>query len=226
MKLVLGNSTLEFARVVFSKVAHFVGKMTPTNTPGEDIVFNGLSASKTYLVLLPTRLWSVQNYVRSYWLNVYHKVAEKNVLDLESPMPPNQDILSFFDGAKYVQGVDNLGIFLRADEGEVVDIPVREVELISKTLVSEKTYSVTSGTGIYNIKFDMAEGKHYQISFDNTKIRQIRASAIVNEKKLWFSYTNMVIINGCQTYTFQISPDDIIADGDCTVRIHEVEFSE
>lgn len=226
MKLVLGNSTLEFARVVFSKVAHFVGKMTPTNTPGQDIVFNGLSDSKTYLVSLPTRLWSVQNYVSSYWLNVYHKVAENVVYDLQSPMPPNQDILSFYDGAKYVQGVDNLGIFLRADEGEVVDIPVKEVELISKTLVSEKTYSVTSGNGIYNIKFDMYEGKHYQISFDNTKINNIRASVIFNEKKLWFNYNNMTIINGHQKYTFQIAPDDIIADGDCTVQIHEVEFSE
>ena len=226
MKLVLGNSTLEFARVVFSKVAHFVGKMTPTNTPGEDIAFNGLSASKTYLVELPTRLWSVQNYVTSYWLNVYHKVAEEVVYNLQSPTPPDQDFLSFLCGAKYVQGVDNLGIFLRADEGEVVDIPVREVELISKTLVYEKTYSVTSGNGIYNIKFDMAEGKYYQISFDNTKINNMRASVIVNEKTTWNYYKNMEIINGYTTYTFQISPDDVIADGDCTVRIHEVEFSE
>lgn len=226
MKLVLGNSTLEFARVVFRKVAHFVGKMTPTNTPGEDIVFNGLSASKTYLVELPTRLWSVQNYVSSYWLNVYHKVSENVVIDLQSPMPPNQDVLSFFGGAKYVQGVDNLGIFLRADEGEVVDVPVREVDLISKTLVSEKTYSVTSGETINNIKFDMAEGKYYQISFDNTKINKIITSVILNEKKIWFYYENMTIINGYPTYTFQIRHQDIIADGDCTVRIHEVEFSE
>ena len=226
MKLVLGNSTLEFARVVFSKVAHFVGKMTPTNAPGEDIVFNGLSASKTYLVALPTRLWSVQNYVSSYWLNVYHKVAEEYVMDLTLPTPPNQDALSFYGGAKYVQGVDNLGIFLRADEGEVVDVPVREVELISKTLVSEKTYSITHGNGIYNIKFDMAEGKYYQISFDNTKVKRIRGSVIHNEKKIWFEYKNMTIFNGYPTYTFQFSPDDIIADGDCIVRIHEVEFSE
>lgn len=226
MKLILGNSTLEFARVVFSKVAHFVGKMTPTNAPGEDIVFNGLSASKTYLVSLPTRLWSVQNYVNSYWLNVYHKVAENNVIDLEAPSPPDQDFLSFFGGANYIQGVDNLGIFLRADKGEVVDIPIREVELVSKTLVFEKTYSVTSGTGIYNIKFDMDEGKYYQISFDNTKIKKLGTGLKVNEKTLWFIFNNMKIIKGHTNYTFQISPNNIIAEGDCVIRIYEVEFSE
>ena len=226
MKLILGNSTLEFARFVFSKVAHFVGKMTPTHAPGEDIVFNGLSDSKTYLVLLPTNLWRVQNYVNSYWLNIYHKVAEEAVLNLVAPMPPSQDALSVVGGAKYVQGVDNLSIFLRADEGEVVDIPVKEVKLISKTLVFEKTYSVTSGTGIYNINVDMAEGKHYQISFDDTKIKKISVRIKVNEKTFWFDYNNMEIIKGVPNCTFQVGAGYAIANGDCIVRIHEMEFSE
>lgn len=226
MKLVLGNSTLEFARVVFRKVAHFVGKMTPTNTTGEDIVFNGLSASKTYLVELPTRLWSVQNYVNYYWLNIYHKVAEHAVLYVSMPDHPSQDTLSVLGGANYIQGVDNLGIFLRADEGEVVDIPVREVELISKTLVFEKTYSVTSGVGIYNIEVDMAEGKYYQVSFDNTKIKVFSSHIIVNEKDYWVDNPNMKIFRAYQKHTFQVGSPNVIADGDCVIRIYEVEFSE
>ena len=226
MKLILGNSTLEFARVVFSKVAHFVGKMTPTNTPGEHIEFNGLSSSKTYLVLLPTNLWHVQNYVDYHWLQIYHKVAEQVVIYLSAPMPPSHDSMSVISGAQYIQGVDNLGIFLRADEGEVVDIPVKEVELISKTLVFEHTYSVTAGTGIYEIKVDMAEGKHYQISFDNTKIKVFSAGIKVNEKTFWFEYRNMAIIKGYQNCTFQVGAGNAIANGDCIVRIHEVEFSE